>query len=295
MSDDSDPDGDGHDWLQTAQQRAVAWRASAQSGVATTRRELGRLLRRTHTILTSRGAKWVYVIIGLLGATAGVWYLSWTLAGPIATLVYFFLFAFAFACLPGLIFMFGAGFPGSTALGSLHLILGAFAFGRHVLVQTSDGWDWCPARDDAIYVDGEWRPIEGGFEHWSVLGWRPFAVALLKEDGTLGDVRVDTRAERDTKRRVTATDGAGDQSRGGYTAVAPPIRSGDDGTWVVDLTRLFAGGIRQIGDIELIETAEEIMMREESHGSSSSWWQSFIGGVVGLIIGVVTGYVFIYA
>lgn len=249
---------------------------------------------RTQAGLTSRAAKWVYVLILVNGSIIGVGYLSWRLAGPVPTLVYFVLFTVGVTMIPGVVLMFGNAIPGSTALGKLNLVLGAFAFGRHALVQTEKGWRWCPAREHAIWIHGEWVEIDGGLEHWSVLGWRPFAVARLKTDETLQQARIDTRAEQDTNRRGTAADG-GAVERGGQTAVEPPIRSGDDGTWVVDLTRLFTPGLKKFGDIELIETAEEIKMREESgNGGSLTWWQPMVHGTVGIILGCAIGYVILY-
>lgn len=271
--------------------RLKAWWADLTSTTATATQNGA---ASTRAALTSRAAKWIYVAVLLNGAIVGVGYLSWTLAGPFATFVYAFLFLFAMTFIPGLVFMFGNAMPGSAMLGTLNLILGAFAFGRHVLVQTEKGWRWCPAREEAIWLDGEWHDLEGGLEHWSVLGWRPFAVARFKTDETLEDVRVDTRAERQTGRDGTVADG-GATERGGQTAAAPPIRSGDGGSWVVDLTRLFTPGLKKIGDIELIETAEEIKMREESgEGGGLSWWQPLVHGTVGIALGCGVGYVVLY-
>ena len=253
----------------------------------------GDTLDRTHARLTSNTAKWIYVGIAINATLVGVGYLSWTMAGPLATFVYLFLFLLAMTMIPGIIYMFGAGIPGSGMLGTLNGILGAFAFGRHVLVQTDERYRWCPARKDAIYLDGEWVDIDDGLEHWSVLWWRPFAIARLKSDQTLVESRVDTRAERLTG-RAGQTDG-GTTERGGTETVAPAIESGDDGTWVLDLKRLFTPGLLKMGDIELIETTEEITMREESESQSQAWWQPMVYVVVGLLIGLPTGYVFIFA
>jgi hypothetical protein len=177
--------------------------------------------------------------------------------------------------------------PGSSMLGKLHLILGAFAFGRVVLVQFDDRFDLCPATETQVYIGGEWHEIKGGKTNWSILGWRPFGILRFKDEQTLRDARVDTKAARD---RGAAADG-GTITRGGYAESDAPLETGIDGKWVIDLKRVFSRGIKRIGDISLIETAEEITSREHAKEGVMSGLESVLAPVVGIILGIATGYV----
>lgn len=239
------------------------------------------------SVLLSYRAKAFYFMVAVFaGAVAVVWF-SWTAAGPISTIVYVLLFIVCATLFPVVIGVFGNAMPGSGSIGKLHGILGAFAFGGVCLVEFDDRYELCPAKRDAVFVNGEWHDIQGGLNNWSILWWNRFGMLRYKDDETLEDVRADTRAEKN--RGATADGGA--VERAGFAERSPPGVSGDDGTWVVDLKRVFSHGIKKIGDIELIETAEEITSREHAKQGMISGWETVLAPVVGLIIGVATGWV----
>lgn len=210
---------------------------------------------------------------------------SWRHAGPIATVVYAFLFLFALTFFPVLIGLLGGSLPGASKVGKLHIILGQFAYGRGVLLQLEDRFEWVPATSDEFYFDGEWHEINGGETNWSVVGWRPFGIIRYKEGETFESVRVDTTAGGPQR-----PDG-GTVKRGGFEEATPPAETGLDGKWVLDLKRMYSHGLKKIGDIEVIEKAEEIATRRNAEDSITSGWEPIIGSVVGLIIGLATGYV----
>lgn len=238
-----------------------------------------------------RTAKTVLALAAIFGAIVGVLYLSWRMAGPIATVVYTFLFVFFFFFFPALIGIVGASTPFSETVSKLHIILTQFAFGTGYLVQREDKWEWCPGTSEKVFVDGQWHPIEGGGENLSILGWRPFGILRYKDDETYSNVRADTVAEQ---QRGATADG-GTIKRAGLQEAAQPGVSGQDGTWLIDLKRAVSGGVRRIGDIEMIEVAEEIIERGEVKTSRSSYWAPVIGTIVGTIIGIFTGYIFLIA
>jgi hypothetical protein len=261
---------------------------SVRSVLAGVRERTKPVTARMHSGARTRKAK-ATVFLAMLAAMAiGVLYLSVQLAGIVSTLVYATLFAVSAAAVPTIIGLFGAsvGRSLSTILGRLHFILGQFAFGHGYLVQTEDGWNMHPGREDAVWIDGEWREIEGGQSNRSVLGWQPFAILREKTDATLSEARVDARSARDTK-----TDGGQEVTRAGYQEVKKPLKTGLDGEWVVDLKRVFSDSLQRIGDIKIIETAEEIVMADENSSSSFGDWGPIVSGTLGLIVGVVTGYV----
>jgi len=231
----------------------------------------------------------------VIAAVVGILALSVMLAGIIATVVYAFLFLMSLTAIPLLISLLGNALPGSAGLGKGHIVLTAFAFDHHYLVDMGDRWEWCPGDADTVYVNGEHIEIDGGTSKRSVFGWRPFGILRYKDANTYSDVRVDQQALNE--RGATATDGGNTPTseRGGVREVDRPLVSGVDGEWVVDLKRLYDPGLLKLGDVELIETTEEITMRQESEGQSQAWWQPMVYVAVGLLIGIPTGYVFIFA
>lgn len=238
----------------------------------------------------------VVALAGAAFAVLAALYISYRLAGPVATVLYVFLFLMAVSLAPLAINLVGNGMPFSTSLGRGHIILGAFAFGHHYLVQRDTRWEWCPGEPDRVYIDGEWHEIEGGLENKSVLGWRPFGILRYKDDETFEEVRVDTAAERSTGRdrgRGTTADG-GTVERGGFRQVAPPAVTGIDGTWLVDLKRVFSRGVRKIGDIEIIETAEEIIERGQVQDSKLGLDNPTVTFFVSLTMGVLAGIAYVY-
>lgn len=219
-------------------------------------------------------------------------YLSLRLAGVVATIVYALLFLMTLTLAPLVINLMGNALPGSTMLGRGHIILGAFAYNNHYLVDFGTHWDWCPGDDDRVYIDGEWHDIDGGLEKKSVLGWRPFGILRYKESDTFQEVRVDEAALRDRGQEAT-TDGGG-LERGGYSQEAKNPVSGIDGTWLIDLKRLYNRGVRKIGDIEVIETAEEIIERGQVNDSAIGLDNPTVTFFMALVFGVITGFAYVY-
>lgn len=208
--------------------------------------------------------------------------------GVVAGVVYLLLFGLAFGALPIVIGIFGSATPNVVA--KLQVILGAFAFGHHYLVQRENRWDWCPGGRDYVYVDGEKHPIEGGLENKSVLGWRPFGILRYKEDDTLIEARSDPHAEA---KRDTSTDG-GAVERADIQSVAPPAQiSGEDGTWVVDLKRLYDRGVRKMADMEILERAEEVIERKQVEDGGLSGGNSVLELFGSLLLGIVTAYIYL--
>jgi len=87
----------------------------------------------------------VSLLVGLIAA--GVLWLSYQLAGPLATIAYAVLFLIGVSIVPGFVLLFGGGLPGNTAVGKLEFALGQLAFGRGWLVQHDSGWEMHPGRE----------------------------------------------------------------------------------------------------------------------------------------------------
>lgn len=255
------------------------------------RERLVEALQRVRAAVTSSRAMAYYTVLMGLIAVSGTLYLSVRFNGVIDTVVYALIFLFCATLFPVGIGLLGSGFPANTSLGRGHIVLGAFAFGHHYLVQLEDRWEWCPGEEGRVYIDGEWHEIVSGEENKSVLGWRPFGILRYKDDETLAHARVDTKAE--TVRDAASTDGGG-VTRGGWAEAPEPTVSGIDGNWLVDLKRVFSSGIRTIGDIDLIETAEEVIERGQVSDGRMSSLGPMVTFVVSLVLGIGLGYLVLY-
>lgn len=239
---------------------------------------------RLKAILTSGKAKIAYVTgvigIGLLGVAA----LSFVLAGPIATVLYAFLFLMGAVGIPTTVMFLSPSFTRGfrSAFGKLHFIMGQVTYGGGFLVEFDNRWEMCPTRktDDGIevYIEEEWRGPVTGEENLSVLGWQRFGVLRNKDDDTYEAIRYDG----------AATDGGSGATRGGHSEVPPPANT--DG-WVLDLKRIWSRGLQKIGDIGLIEKAEEVAMRNEAKDGMTTGWEPIIGAFIGLLLGTGTAYV----
>jgi len=74
--------------------------------------------------------------------------------------------------------------------------------------------------------------------------------------------------------------------------VTPDLAREDGGEyWLVDLKRYWSRGLEQMGDIGLIEKVEEVTMRDEAVGGKNETKRIIVGSLVGLVLGVGTGYV----
>lgn len=246
------------------------------------------LRERATDALTSTGAKKLYAGMLAMIVTVTVLYFTAQSRGIVATILYAFLFVMSAILFPMAIGLFGSAVP--NFIGKLHLILGAVAFDHHYLVQRENHWDWCPGDRGRVWIDGEWHEIsEESQSNYSVLGWRPFGILRYKEDSTWTEYRADTKA---TKNRGTAeTDGGrSGVERGGIKEATPPAVTGIDGTWVLDLKRVYSRGIKKIGDVELIETAEEVIERGEVGGGRLSGTSPLVENMAMLILGVLVGF-----
>lgn len=237
---------------------------------------------RTHIILS-------ILAMGLVGS---VLYWSWTVAGPISTVVYVVLFVLAAGLLPGLIALMGQELPFGAAIGRLQFVLGQFTAGGSWLVQLEDGWRLCPGDDDRYWLDGQYRAIDAGGKR-SMLGWQPFGIVWDSSHADLSAERVDPRNTAESSDAVA--DGGADVQRGGVSEVRPdPSVTGDE-TWLIDLKALYRSGLARVGNMSLNETAEQEAMRDEVGGGVADTWAALIAGFGGLISGAVIGYVVILA
>jgi len=259
----------------------------------------------------------VLATIAALAVPAGVTYVVYQLTGPVATIVYGFVFLFCFGLVPMTIGLLGSTTPFGTSLGKGHFILGAFAAGHWYLVQTPERYQLCIGDEERIYLDGDWVPIEGGKENKTHLGWRPFGIVYLKTDTQLREARVKDRALSDGGEHGVERAGVQEVPPNTTVQVCPSCdwETGDadrlkcpdcdevliDGDpedvdgWVVDLKRLYRTGLARVGNIDLLETSEEQTMRKEVGTSTASEWSHMIGLVLGLLIGVIAGYVGLFA
>lgn len=238
-------------------------------------------------VLSSPTAKQFYVSIAVLAVATLALAVSVLLAGLVATIVYAFLFLLMLFAAPSLIGLMGRSTPGNGSLGKGHFILGQFAAGHGYLVQVRDQYKLCVGTADRVLIDGDWYEITDGKSNMTVLGWRPFGVLWFKDEDELQRARVDPNA----KSRVGADGGSHDVQRAGIEEVRPdPSVSGMDGKWLVDVKRLYSRGLQRIGNLDLLEQSEEQAMRDEVGTSRTREWSTVIGGVLGLAIGVVTGY-----
>lgn len=260
-------------------------------------KDLDGALGRLWSALTGEQAKGFVVSVAVFAAAMLLLYLLARSRGIVATIVFVFLFILCFTLLPVAIGLFGSAVP--NAVGKLHIVLGAVAFNHHYLVQKDNKWEWCPGDRGKFYLDGDWHDIEeDSLENYSVLGWRPFGVLRYKEDDTWDDKRVDMKARRNRGRGEVdpTTDGGQavtETARGGWPEVDMPIISGTDGTWLLDLKRVYTRGIEKIGDVELIETAEEVIERGQVADGRMANWGPAIETAVGLILGIVAAYGYI--
>lgn len=216
-------------------------------------------------------------------------YLSYQLTGLLNTIVYTILFVLSFGLIPMLIGLLGKETPGNVALGKFHFVLAQFAAGEGYLVQTKGSYEMCPGGGDGecYWLNGTWHDIESGKQNMTVLGWKPFGIIHHKSDETLNDVRVDPAAISDG--------GSSEVERAGIAEKPPnPSVTGLDGSWLVDLKRLYRTGLQRVGNIDLVATAEEQTMRDEVDMSFTDKNTMLISSVVGVILGVIVGFVYAY-
>lgn len=268
-------------------------------------------------------------VAGILAALlVGGPYLAYRLGGVsllIDSIVYLAAFLFMATIIPILVLLKAPGISQTTQklFGKLHFLLGQVAYGVGFLVQRDAGWALCRGRAVEPYtitangdeytirykvrLDGEWWPVAGA-ENMSVLGWRPFGILRDKTERTLQAVRVDDELrarKRDvlpSAAEIAGMDAIKSVGDGGETVLKEPVERGGtrevalttadvpDEAWLVDLKQLYARGIERVGDIKLVEKAEEITMRNDTKGGAMAN-RPLVGSIVGLILGIITGYV----
>lgn len=246
---------------------------------------------RLQAFLQSRRGRELLALGGGVLVVVLVLYLSYQWNGLVDTIIYVTLFIAAFSIMPIIIGIFGAEIWGNHLLAKLHEILGAAAFGYHYLVDRGDRWERWPGDADRIWVDKEWHDIVGGFDNRTVLGWQPFGITRYKDEDTFRKARVDEQARH---RDAVKGDG-GTVERAGFDQVDPPIESGLDGTWIVDLKRIMTPGVRRMADVDIIETAEEIIERREvGNRGQGTRINPLVTGGVALLLGITTGLVYLW-
>lgn len=239
-----------------------------------------------------RGVALGIVVLAVVGALVGL--VVWL--GALTAILYVFLFVVAVTFLPFGINLAGAAIPGATSLGKGHFVLAAFAMDHHYLVDRGDRWEHCCGDENGVYIDGDYKEITDGLDNKSVLGWRPFGILRYKDEETLLQERVDGVAEQKRGCRASADGGVPDSEvvRGGFPTAEPMIESGLDGTWVVDLKRVFTRGLKKLGDIEIIETTEEIVERGQVDDSRIGNMSPALTFFISIALGVMTGFAYVY-
>lgn len=251
---------------------------------------------RATSTLTSPGAKKLYAALAVLTVTVVAFYYVMQSRGLVAAIVYTMLFGFAATLFPIGIALLGSAVPNSV--GKLHMLLGAVAFDHHYLVQREHGYEWCPGEKGRVWIDEQWHDIKGE-DNYSVLGWRPFGILRYKDGETWAQKRADqaglsARPSAARERDPTADGGSKVVERGGVKEIARPVISGLDGTWLLDLKRVYTNGIRKIGDVELIETAEEVIERSQVDDGKMSNAGPLVETIGGLFLGILAGYGYIF-
>lgn len=228
--------------------------------------------------------------IVVLGVSILLLFISANFAGPIDTIAYTVLFLIGLAGIPTVIGLFSPSFPMflRKLFGKLNFILGQIALGGSVLVQRSGKWEMCPLRkadgEYQAFIDDEWHGVVGD-ENVSILGWQRFGILRYKEPGALREERVDPVALQQM------ADGGEMVKRAGYEQAKPAVVDTD--AWYIDLKRVFARGLQNVGDIDLIEKIEEITMRNETSGGRIDGWEPIIATATGIVLGVATAYLMI--
>jgi len=246
--------------------------------------------------LTSPTAKGIYAGVAFIAVAIGAFWYAVQSRGLFDAIIYTMLFGFAATLFPVMINLLGGSTPNSV--GKLHLLLGAVAFDHHYLVQKEHGWEWCPGDRGRVWIDDQWHEVEGE-ENYSVLGWRPFGILRYKDVDTWSEKRADTAGMQQrpsaARERDPSTDGGAPVvERGGIREVERPAISGLDGAWLLDLKRVMTNGVRKIGDVELIETAEEVIERSQVDDSKMGNAGPLVESVLGLILGLIAGYAYIF-
>ncbi len=193
------------------------------------------------------------------------------------------------AFIPATIAFLGPGIPMflRKLYGPLLWIVASNINGKTVLMPSDGRFDVFPARgDDEVFVDGEWRTIEGGIENWDRLGWAPFAVANTKDDETaFSDFRAETNS---AAMNVVADGGIGllDDLKRGYRGFTMFPNGADDGV-LISQTKL-GEQIKRSSGVQTINEQREKALEKFGGDDGMSTMMVTISIVVCLVLGYGT-------
>lgn len=209
-------------------------------------------------------------------------------------IIYFAVFLFSAALIPGIIALNGPALGKiklDGALGKLNWTLGMLTFGIGILVQrTDDNYEMWPAQmQDGtlhLYLDGKWTELDR-IEHLSRLGWRPFGIHFEKSTKSLKPYLENFGSED------VVSDGGRSEleglrgSRAGFEETGPSTTKNYH--WILDAVRLRPR--KSAAGASLINRAEVIEIAKQNKGGKLASWSNIIGAMMGLIIGGIMAFI----
>lgn len=221
--------------------------------------------------------------VAILALVMGVLlYGSYVVFGALNAIVYWFAFSLGAFGLMALINVLRQTMFNSV--GKFHILLMQVAYNHGYLVEYEDRYDWHPGTRDQVWIDGEWHDVDGQ-DKLNILGWRPFGLTRYKDDETWSEYRVDSRAKPDGG-DITPVERANIAELGPDEYLPLEYRTGNEG-WVLDLKKLYTAGVQKIGDIEVLETAEEVTEREQVGIGKLAGHSALLESVAGLVLGAL--------
>lgn len=253
------------------------------------------------------------VLLAIATPTIAVYMVYDLTESVLDTAVYTLTFLFTASIIPIMINLLGAATPGGASLGKGHFIIGNIAARYPYLVQKAGEYRLCIGREDAYYLDGEWHKIDDGERNRTILGWREVGFIWHKLPKDVDNERADTGI---------ADGGDAVIQRGGQKAVARPSMDSlacpscestvgtdtkfcpncgnpiemdtritrPDG-WLISVHRLYGKGLEMIGNINLLETAEEQAKRDEVSAGIVDEWSRVLAVIVMFPLSFIGGYI----
>lgn len=282
--------------------------------IASVRERVGQDIRQIKSWLWAhrRAIKRGFATIILATVAVGVLYLSYLLAGPLATIAYAIMFVLGFGLIPAMIMTLRDTMP--NFVGRLMFALGQLGYGGSWLVQTSDGWEVCPRRrvdgEEQFYLD-KWVTVADD-SNMTRLGWAKFGIAYYKQADDMGQWRVDDHAVDEYAELQAKPDApaaaeiasmsaddvlnndektVADGGVGGLTADKPDQLLSKPGVWVVNFRSYWADRLQEIGEPDLLDDVERVAQREEALSNQVNSNRLLIGSAFGLLLGAATGYI----